>query len=188
MVGLTLLSAPISRAQDAVTDERLKKLSGDIEALMENQKVLSEEMTSLRKELNEMRSQLDKPAPTYASHEDLARLAKSIEEVDRKRMEDNKKIGSDIANLGKKLLSAPPPVAPHVKSTPPPSDGAEQDTSSSVKGWTHTVEPGDSLTAIIAAYNKDKKIKLTIAKVLKANPGLKPEPLIAGKKIFLPAQ
>ena len=48
------------------------------------------------------------------------------------------------------------------------------------------IKPGDTLDAIVQAY-KEKNIKVTVAQILKANPGLKPERLLIGQKIYIPA-
>jgi len=48
------------------------------------------------------------------------------------------------------------------------------------------IQSGDTLDAIVLAY-REKSIKVTVAGILKANPGLKAERLIVGKKIFIPA-
>ena len=48
------------------------------------------------------------------------------------------------------------------------------------------IQSGDTLSAIVQAY-KEKNIKVTVAQILKANPGLKAERLIVGTKIFIPA-
>ena len=48
------------------------------------------------------------------------------------------------------------------------------------------IQSGDTLDAIVQAY-KEKNIKVTVAQILKANPGLKAERLRVGQKIFIPA-
>jgi LysM repeat protein len=48
------------------------------------------------------------------------------------------------------------------------------------------IQKNDSLDAIVQAY-KEKNIKVTVAGILKANPGLIPEKMRVGQKIFIPA-
>jgi LysM repeat protein len=48
------------------------------------------------------------------------------------------------------------------------------------------VKPGETLDAI-ALGCKEKNLKVTVAQILKANPGLKAERLKVGQKIFIPA-
>ncbi|HTI70821.1 MAG TPA: LysM peptidoglycan-binding domain-containing protein [Candidatus Limnocylindria bacterium] len=50
----------------------------------------------------------------------------------------------------------------------------------------HTVASGESIGGIIAAYNKEKGLKIKLAHVLEANPKLKPERLKAGQKVKIP--
>ena len=54
------------------------------------------------------------------------------------------------------------------------------------KGFEHAVASGDTLSTIAQAY-KEKGIKVTVDQILKANPGLVPEKMKVGQKIFIPA-
>jgi len=54
------------------------------------------------------------------------------------------------------------------------------------KGFEHTVASGDTLSTIVQAYKK-KGIKVTVDQILKVNPGLVPEKMKVGQKIFIPA-
>ena len=51
---------------------------------------------------------------------------------------------------------------------------------------TYVVQSGDTLSVIVQAYN-EKGIKVTTKQILKANPGLVPEKMKVGQKIFIPA-
>lgn len=48
------------------------------------------------------------------------------------------------------------------------------------------MKKGDTLSTIVQAY-RDNNIKVTMDQILKANPGLKPERMRVGQKIFIPA-
>ena len=50
----------------------------------------------------------------------------------------------------------------------------------------YVVQSGDTLDAIAQAY-REKNIKVTVAQILNANPGLKPERMKVGQTIFIPA-
>jgi LysM repeat protein len=54
------------------------------------------------------------------------------------------------------------------------------------KGFEYEVKKDDTLSLIVKAY-RDNNIKITMDQVLKANPGLKPEKMRVGQKIFIPA-
>lgn len=187
LVALVACAAPALRAQDAATDERLNKLSGEIENLAAAQEVLKKQIANLGKDLESLREQSSKPSPNYARREDFDSLAEKIKEVDRKRLEDAEKVRTELLKL-RKVLEAPlappkkasPPVkAPTDSSTPAPAAGSD-------KGFEYVVQSGDTLEAIVLAY-KEKNIKVTVAQILAANPGLKPERMRVGQKVFIPA-
>src|SRR5215468_2884672 len=103
LITLSLCAAPLLKAQDARTEERLNKLSGQIEDLIAGQEAQRKRINDLAREVESLRNQQSQPNTSYASQEDLKRLAKSLEEVDRKRVEDYKKIEAKILELGKAL-------------------------------------------------------------------------------------
>lgn len=185
MFASVLCAAPALCAQDAATEERLNKLSGQIDDLIAGQKTLRDQMAELSRELQSLRDEQGKPNTSYANHDELSRLADAIKEVDRKRLEDNEKIHADLLKLGNSL--ALPPVShkkPHEPA--PPNNVVPDKTAVSDKGFEHEIQPGDTLSGIVQGC-RDKNIKVTIDQILKANPGLKPEKLKTGQKIFIPA-
>lgn len=182
---MALCSAPAVRAQDAATQERLDKLSGRIEDLAAAQEAIKKQMGELAKELESVRELATKPTGNYARPEDLNRLADAIKDVDRKRMDDAEKIHTELLKL-REVLKAPlapqkQKAAPVTKEKSAPEQPATDD-----KVFPYVIQSGDTLDAIVQAY-KEKNIKVTVAGILKANPGLKAERLIVGKKIFIPA-
>jgi LysM repeat protein len=181
--GLALSATPAVPAQDAATEERLNKLAGQIDDMRANQEALTRKIELLAKELDGVRGKLDKPSGSYASDEDLKRLADAVKEIDRKRLDDYEKIRVELKNLGKSL-SAP---APRAK---PPSTISEspsvEKSGTPDKGFEYQVKKGDTLNSIVQAYH-DNNIKVTMDQILKANPGLKPEKMRVGQKIFIPA-
>jgi LysM repeat protein len=184
-VALALCSAPVACAQDAATQERLDKLSGRIEDLLAAQEALKKQVSEMSRELESVREQCSKPNTSYARHEDLSRLAKNIEEVDRKRMEDAEKVRAELLKLRKAFEM--PVSQPKKSSTTAPKDTTATTTSTIPdKGFEYVVKSGDTLDAIVQAY-RDKNVKITVAQVLKANPGLKAERLRVGQKVFIPA-
>jgi LysM repeat protein len=185
LVTLALCSAPAVRAQDAATQERLDKLSGRIEDLTAAQEAIKKQLNDLTKELENVREQLAKPTANYARPEDLNRLGEAIKEVDRKRMDDAETTHAELLKL-RDLLKAPL-ASPKQKPVSLPKEKAATDQPvGDDKVFPYVIQSGDTLDAIVQAY-KEKNIKVTVAGILKANPGLKPERLIVGKKIFIPA-
>jgi LysM repeat protein len=187
-IALSLLglvsTASWALAQDAATEERLNKLAGQIEDVRSNQEALSKRFEALAREIEGLRGQLEKPSGNYASEEDLKRLAEAVKEVDRKRLEDYEKIRLELKNLGKSLTA----TAPRAKATPAPSseNPASEKTNTPDKGFYYEVKKGDTLSIIVQAY-RDNNIKVTKDQIIKANPGLVPEKMRVGQKIFIPA-
>ena len=184
LAATVVCAAPGLRAQDAATEERLNKLAGQIEDIRAAQDVFGKRLEALSKDIENLRSALDKPTGNYAAQEDLKHLADAVKEVDRKRLEDYDKIRAELLKLGK-TLAAPlpatkkPPVTTAGDS--PPEKPATPD-----KGFEYVVKKGDTLSIIVQAY-RDNNIKVSMDQILKANPGLKPEKLRPGQKIFIPA-
>ena len=182
---LALCSAPLARAQDAATQERLDKLSGKIEDLIAGQDALNKRVDELRREMEAVREQASKPTGNWATQEDLKRVAKGVEDVDRKRREDSELVQKQLEHL-RKAVETPLPQ-PRPRSTQAPKDNPVPDKPTKPQeGVEHVIKPGETLSAIVAAC-REQKIKVTQKQILDANPGLKPDLLIPGKKIFIPA-
>jgi LysM repeat protein len=186
LVTLALWAAPALRAQDAATEERLNKLSGRIDDLTAAQEELKKEVAALAKDVDALREQAAKPTGNYAHNEDLNKLAKDVEAVDKKRREDAEKTSAELLKL-RKLLETPVSSAKKPPSTKPPKDNAVTPTPTGPeKGFEYVIKSGDTLGAIVQAY-KEKNIKVTVRQIVDANPGLKPNSLKEGQKIFIPA-
>ena len=180
-LALAVCSPPVLRAQDAATEEKLNRLSGQIENLIEGQKAQQRHIEALAKAIETLREQLDKPSGNYASAEDLKRVADAVKEVDRKRLEDYDKIRTDLVSIRKGLLSSAPPPRRAA-----PDSGDSEKPPKPEKGFEHTVQNGQTLSAIVQAY-RDNNVKVTIEQIMKANPGLKPDKISPGQKIWIPA-
>ena len=184
-LGIALCAVTVLHAQDAATEERFNKLAGQIEDLRANQEAITKRIEALGKEIESLRGQVEKPTGNYASDEDLKKLAEAVKEVDRKRLDDYEKIRLELKNLGRSLAA---PAQPVRKTVPPPNTDVSTSEKSNIpdKGFEYQVKKGDTLSIIVQAY-RDNNIKITMDQVLKANPGLKPERMRVGQKIFIPA-
>lgn len=185
LVTLALCAPPALRAQDAATEERLNKLSGRIDDLAAAQESLKKQIDVLAKELDSVREQSDKPNASYARQEDLNRLGEAVKEVDRKRLDDAEKIHTELLKL-REVLKAPPTPKKKTSAAAPKETPVSANPTTPDKGFEYVIQSGDTLGAVVQAY-KEKNIKVTVAEILKANPGLKAERLIVGQKIFIPA-
>ena len=188
-LAAALLTAPaILNAQDAATQEQLNKLSGQIENLIEMQAAQAKRIDAIAKDVQSLQqAQANKPVVDYASQDDLKQLAAKLQEVDRKRQDDNERVLDELKKLGSTLKAS---VPKRTAAAPPVSTGDETTTPAPTKipdkGFEYKVQSGDTLGAIAKAY-QEKNIKVTVKQILDANPGLKPEKMYVGQKIFIPA-
>lgn len=197
LAALLLCGISKVRADDAATEERLNQLSGKIEDLIASQETQRKQLADLRREIESLREQASKPTGNFAAQEDLKRVADAVKEVDRKRLEDYDKIRTTIKDLGTTLAAQPPQrtkksdsgtmeiaqVDKHPKSEKTArSDKSEK----SEKGFEYTIKSGDTLSGIVAAY-REQNIKVTKDQIIGANPGLVPEKMKLGQKIWIPA-
>lgn len=177
-----LLATPaIAPAQDAATEERLNKLSAQIDVLIEAKDAQNKKIDDLQSQLRDLQSQVTKPTGNYASADDLKQLADAVKEVDRKRQEDNDHVLNELEKLAKALGSSAGHRSAPVLDTKPTVDN-----NPNAPHFEYTVQAGDTLGAIVKAY-RDKNIRITLSQVLAANPGLKPENMKVGQKITIPA-
>ena len=182
LLSLAALCGLPATAQDAATQERLDKLSGQIEDLVAAQKSQQKQVSELIREIERLREQSTKPNENYVSQDDLKRLADTVKEVDRKRVADAERVQKELLNLSKVLTtqSARKPVRETVVDNPSDkSNGPE-------KFFEHVVGKGDTLSTIVQAY-RDQNVKVSVEQILKANPGLKAEKMLIGQKIIIPA-
>jgi LysM repeat protein len=187
-LALAIIGAPtFLRAQDAATEERLNKLTAQVQDLIEMQAAQGKRIDAVTKELqNLQQAQANKPAVDYASQEDLKQLAAKVQEVDRKRQDDNERILEELKKLGSTIRSggARRPPVPDQGSA---NDGGSSRTNLAQKGFEYKIQSGDTLIAIAKAYSEAKAYKLTVKQILDNNPGLDERKLKPGQTIFIPA-
>src|SRR6266498_1915390 len=106
LIALSLCGGRELRAQDAATEERLNKLNGLVQDLLEDKAHQRKQIESLSREVQSLREQVSKPAGNYATQDDLRTLARKVQEIDQKRMEDNERIVKKIEKL--ETLASPP--------------------------------------------------------------------------------
>jgi len=177
LAAALLVSPAIVRAQDAATEERLNKLSAQVQDLVDAKDAQNRKIDELNRAVQSLQQQVNKPNGNYASAEDVKHLADKLQEVDRKRIEDNERIAATLKDLGKtiKVASAAPVKPPPVEPASNVSD----------KGFEYTIRSGDTLSTIVSAY-RDKDIRVSVDQILAANPGLDPAKMKIGQTIFIP--
>jgi LysM repeat protein len=190
LVWLFILSFSLAaaRAQDDATQQQINKLNGQVQDLLDAQATQGKRIDALEKEISDLRDKTSQPPPATdnASTADLKKLADQVQEIDKKRQEDRELILKEIEKLGK-ISSNPavshkptPAVSTNTTDNPAPAGAGPQ------KGYEYKVAAGDTLSIIAKAY-RDQGIKVTTDQILKANPGLNPNTIKVGQKIFIPA-
>lgn len=184
LIATTLLALPaISPAQDAATEERLNKLSAQIDVLIDAKEAQNKKIEDLQSQIRDLQNQVSKPTGNYASADDVKQLKDAIEEVDKKRQADNEHIVQELQSLANSLKSSA--SSRHPSPGPTSESGTEARSPISDKGYPYEIQQGDTLAAIAKAY-REKGIKVTTQQILDANPGLKANNMKVGQKIFIP--
>jgi LysM repeat protein len=160
----------------------------DLQAMIVQQNKKIEELASQLSSLRDAHSRTEGKA---ASLESLKQIVDDIQEVDKKRIADNKLIREELTKIAKVVAETPAPARTtrtkpdsETRTTPPPerepaNGGVPQN------GYEYPVEKGDTLSTIAAKY-RTQGIKVSVDDILKANPGLRPEKLSVGQKLFIP--
>jgi len=183
--------AAAARAQDDAAQQQMDKLSGQIQDLQATQLEQSKHIQALEKQINDLQGQASQSGGSTANSDDLKKLAEQVQEIDKKRQEDNNRILKELERLEKSLGGSPSShkssadITPDITPTPIPAH-ATANPGGPQNGYNYTVHSGDTLLAIVKAY-RAQGIKVTTDQVLKANPGLDPKNMKVGQKIFIPA-
>jgi uncharacterized coiled-coil protein SlyX len=212
-----LATAPLGAAEIDPEDfnqlkARVAAQDESIETFRATLQQIRQEMARLRADNDSIRTELS-GTKNLATQQQFKELADQVREVDRNRTKDKQQILEAI----EKLKSLPPVVIPEpskpaakpiekplekpqekpsakpaekpsaelgAKPEKPADAGPELPT----EYYEHKVDEGETLGAIIEAYNKQHGLKVRLAHVLKANPALKdPKRLRVGQTIRIPA-
>lgn len=180
-------AADIAAKQGA--DERYERMASDIQALQAANDALQAKLSAIQQQLQDLRSQQAQSTGNFATPDDLKRLAEKIEEVDKKREEDKSAIAEEIRKSISELKRAlaDGTSASRVSSPKPPPSAESPDTD---KGFVYKIQDGDSLSAIVHAYNTDFTSKgmktISVKQAMDANPGVDWKRLRVGQKIIVP--
>jgi len=172
-----------ARAQDAATQQQIDQLNGKLQDLLDAQAAQDKRIGTLEKSISDLQDKLSQPAAAdSASADDLKKLAAQVQEIDKKRQDDNDLILKQIANFGKGGGGSP---ASHRSSPAVSTNTPDATATGPQKGYDYTIAANDTVSGIAKAY-RAQGVKVTTAQILGANPGLNPNSLVVGKKIFIP--
>ena len=154
--------------------ENNQRLQSQLNDLLEAFNALKAELSQVKSEVRQLRTKLGARNPNVVTRLDLENLAKSVREIDRKRVQDKDLILKEMKGLLRSKPTLPKPKA-----------------ANSQKGFEHTVQPGETISAIISAYNAELKRqgatkRITLKSVLNANPNLNPRTMRIGQSLFIP--
>jgi predicted nuclease with TOPRIM domain len=141
---LILCTSPNLRAaQDAATEERLNQLSGKIETLLEGQEALRKRLNELARDIENVRDQASKPTANYATSEDLKRLADSVKEIDRKRVEGAEKVQKELSKIARDVINSTH-TPPKTSNLVPDKPESTEKTARPQTGFEYTIQSGDT--------------------------------------------
>lgn len=187
-------------ADREVAEERYRQLNSAVEGLVAGHSQLVrrlQKMEEMEQTLQRLRSEVatKTTGAGFVAREDFVKLAETVQEIDRKREADKKEILAQIAGLERSLQNAISAISRRAASSPPaePREPRSEERSgpppANQEGAWHTIQKGDTMVSIVAAYNESyqKEGKRTSLSLLReANPGVKPESMALGKRIFVP--
>ena len=169
--------------------EKLQKLNGDMEELMGAYNLQIRKMMALENEMKSLRLANEdlkrENALRYASNKDIDELASKLMALDNNLRNDLKLTNRQIDEILKtveKIVDSPVPSPTPTRNNPPPVK---------FKAREHVVRSGEFLSTILAAYNtafktEGLKGRVSQSQVLKANPGMKADRLLAGQRLLIP--
>jgi TolA-binding protein len=177
-------AAAAAERQDA--EERYRRLNATLEELQATLEAQRKRIDELVGALKGVRDANARAANDAVTREELEEFVEKLREVDQKREADRKLILEEIAKLAKAPAPAPrekraeadPPKGPAKTVAPAPKEET---------GYEHEVKERETLSEILAAYRRQKGLKITLKQVLDANPKLNPDRVRPGQKIFIPA-
>src|SRR5580692_11092400 len=103
LFSLLAFATPRASAQDSATQQQLDQVKATLQDVQSQLDQQSKRISDLEEKISKMTDKLNTPSGggDFASADDLKKLAEQVQEIDKKRQEDNQKILDAIAKLGK---------------------------------------------------------------------------------------
>lgn len=181
---ISSFSVVVARAQESAVQQEIDQINGQLEALEAAQAMQEKHLEALEGQVNNLASQLSQgSAQQLADQQALQQLAAQVQEIDRKRQEDNQRVLQELTQLEQALSAANSNSRPQA---PMPPVTASANPPGPQTGYDYTIQNGDTIFAIVQAY-RQQGVKISVKQILGANPGLNPNDLQVGRKIFIPA-
>jgi hypothetical protein len=188
-------------ADQQAAQENYQALAGKVDDLVTANQLQLKRIADLENQVHALQDAQSQPNTNAVDPASVRDLAEKVQEIDQKREADKELILKQIADLA--TLPAPGATGSKHKHKAEAVDTTTSDTTSDTaatpapdtggdnknyEGYEYVVKSGDTLTAIVTAYNKQAGLHLTVEQVLKhpLNAKVKPEKLRVGQKIFIP--
>lgn len=190
-------SSLLASAAKAEMEEKIRRLEADIEDLKTLNSSLTANLNKVTRQVKTQTEVMKKFADAYkiiltdyVRHDTVNQLSRSVREIEQNRESDKKLFLQKFNDLRQLILDNPPKIL-HVPPNPNNNSGGRPARSDEPAGTYHVVGPKQTLTDIIAAYNselkrKGRRARVTLTQVKAANPGLNPNIIHPGQKIFIP--
>lgn len=183
-------SPAAAAAERENTEANFKQVNVKMELLEEALRTQQKRIGALVNEIHTLREEVDRLKSrneSAATQESIKRLADKIEEVDKKRRDDNELVLAQLKAIGKGLTKP----APQKEPAPPPAN-TKQDNSAPQNsdkppesGYTYKIKDGDYLRRIVKDLNA-QGFKVTQKQIMDANPKVNWNNLQIGSSIFIP--
>jgi LysM repeat protein len=173
------------------TEANFKQMNVKIDLLQEALSAQQKRIGALVNEIHTLREEVDRLKSrneSAATQESIKRLADKIEEVDKKRRDDNELVLAQLKQIGKGLAK---PAAPQKDPTPPPANPKPDDATPPQgdkppeNGYVYHIKDKDTLVRIVTDL-RAQGFKVTQKQIMDANPKVNWTKLRIGQPIFIP--
>jgi hypothetical protein len=188
---LVVLAAPaFAQDQDKQDiDDRFSRLNAAVDGLLASNADLQKRIDKLENDLHAAqdaaRAAEERAATNAVVGDEMRKLVEAIREVDRRRELDKTLILEQLDRISRALAEEI-----SNRAAQPPAVAAPTGAHQTEKGIEYTIKPGDTLGEIVQAFNAKLREKhrqpVTQREVIEANPGLNPNVLKKGRKLFIP--
>ncbi len=184
LCGMSIVNAqPTPAEREDAREERLKILraADQIEIIQTNADKIQVEIATLKEQIAKLQD------ANSTQEQEISSLKNALNKSEESRAKEREVL---LAKVGEMIASAKPAASEprHIKETPPKDTSPAANTEAphdAEHGFSHTVEKGQTLSMIAAAFN-EKGIKVTVDDIRKAN-NLGPKDVLkVGQKLFIP--
>lgn len=194
-------AAAAAIAERQALNEKMSRLTSTVEALVNDQVNLLNQIQSQAAEIRELRAELArlkadqeiqrKAAEQAVTQAEFKTLVAQINQNEVKRKKDQELILDSIEEIGKARIAAIQSASASTSASnntgSSSGSASKPDPKSNIPtvGYNYTVQSGDTISSIVASY-RESGVPVTVPLVLKANPDVVPSRLQVGTELFIP--